>query len=624
MYRAPGNSPQSVSTSDTVILFTTTNSLGSVVTASLTSTFPSQLSGLVTYTTDVTTTDSLGSTIVETSSAISSAAVNAPTSYANEATSAASFISNTISGAASNEPTPYTIEITSTDLSGSTIVGTSVVTSSPISTAPQSTGTSSIGSYPPANGQQYTTDGKTYEVTYGTDYPGDDLATPHVNSLAECLKACSDYVPDQTVEAGKPCIAASFGEGNVGGNCYLKYTISQINIGNGGFAVGRNIDFAIPAQASTVSYVQYPSTTSSPLAGQSVLQTSSATSNAVSTSGVAVSTGTSGSSLSLLPSASSSSLAAPASSSLPLDQPSTIPATSSSYALAASSLFSASSTTIGSPAAASSIVASADTSSSAAATSSPIAPESSPVAAASTIGVTIQSSASAPSSTAAISPYPLVESPPPNCGGSTPNGDSTSYTDVFGFTYNIRCGLEITGQNADQDAHADTFEGCLEYCSLLEGCIAVTYLDGNNADNTNSNCYPYYVFTAYRSTGLTQTFSGVNVNGASPGAISNEDLCDGSSTSPFGPDTFGNCYAFTCDQYLSYDTSTELYATDQTTLESCLTYCSTYTDCVAVDFFGPHVEGTRDDPNCIPIRAVDATSIATGTSTAYAQATPCS
>lgn len=175
------------------------------------------------------------------------------------------------------------------------------------------------------------------------------------------------------------------------------------------------------------------------------------------------------------------------------------------------------------------------------------------------------------------------------------------------------------------NAHADTFTKCLEYCSLLEGYIAVTYQDGNNAANDNANCYPYYSFTGYSTGGPSNVYSGVAIDGASIGAVGSEDLCGEGSASlnqnVFGPDTFGTCYYIGYGQYLTPKPT--LFATDMTSLEGCLTYCTIYDTCVAVDWLGPHTQGVRDVANCIPMAGMGSVSPEAPSTYQYAVATNC-
>ncbi len=93
---------------------------------------------------------------------------------------------------------------------------------------------------PKNNNTLYATGGQTYEIFCGFDFPGNDLPAVHTETLAACLGACSAYQPNKDVAGGAKCVAASWGEGNPGGNCYMKYKITEVNKNNGGLKAGRN------------------------------------------------------------------------------------------------------------------------------------------------------------------------------------------------------------------------------------------------------------------------------------------------------------------------------------------------------------------------------------------------
>lgn len=202
---------------------------------------------------------------------------------------------------------------------------------------------------------------------------------------------------------------------------------------------------------------------------------------------------------------------------------------------------------------------------------------------------------------------PTVNSPAPSCVPSSNYvGDNTDYLDYFGYTYYIRCSQNIQSTPTDQDAHADTFEDCLEYCSLLTDCIAVTYQDPPSLPSNTSNCHPSWDFDGYTPFVGGYIYNGVNVNGPSPGNIENQDLCSTSNeqgSSYDGEvyyDDFGVAWSIGCDTILVYSNAAALSATVTDTLASCIDYCSVYEDCSLVNWTGPHVNGTRNDPNCFP------------------------
>ena len=129
----------------------------------------------------------------------------------------------------------------------------------------------------------------------------------------------------------------------------------------------------------------------------------------------------------------------------------------------------------------------------------------------------------------------------------------------------------------------------------------------------------------YSTGGPTGVYSGVAVDGASTGDAASLDLCGADSGSltqgVYGPDTFSQCYFVGCGQYLT--PARELFATDMTTLEGCLTYCSFYNTCIGVDWLGPHTIGDHAQVNCIPIAATGTISAGAPSATQYALSTTC-
>ena len=101
--------------------------------------------------------------------------------------------------------------------------------------------TETTATCPKDNNTLYATGGQTYEVLCGFDFSYNDLPTVHADTLAACLGACSSYVPNQNVAGGAKCLAASWGPGNPGANCYLKFNVTQANA-NSGIQSGRNMN----------------------------------------------------------------------------------------------------------------------------------------------------------------------------------------------------------------------------------------------------------------------------------------------------------------------------------------------------------------------------------------------
>lgn len=224
------------------------------------------------------------------------------------------------------------------------------------------------------------------------------------------------------------------------------------------------------------------------------------------------------------------------------------------------------------------------------------------------------------SATNNVGPEPTVESPTPSCAKSANYvGNNTKYTDYFGYTYDIRCNLDLQSISTDDNAHADSFEECLEYCSLLTDCVAVTYQDPPSTPSNFSNCYPKWNFGGYvyNASSADGVYSGVNVNGASPGTLENQNLCtqDNQQGQSYDGttyyDDFGTPWTIGCDNAIAIIASAALSTTITDTLASCVDYCSRYDSCDMVNWIGPHTNGTANDPNCFPA-SVNGTAGAAG------------
>ena len=202
---------------------------------------------------------------------------------------------------------------------------------------------------------------------------------------------------------------------------------------------------------------------------------------------------------------------------------------------------------------------------------------------------------------------PTVASPSPSCVRSANYvGNNTKYIGYFGYTYDIRCNLDLQSTPADSEAYSDNFEGCLEYCSLLTGCVAITYHNPPAVPDNTSNCFPKWSFDGYVSSSIDGLYSAVNVNGPSPGTIEDQNLCTANNTQGASYngsayyDDFGTSWTIGCDGLLAVPGSTALFPTITDTLASCIDYCSIYDTCEVVNWIGPHTNGTTDDPNCFP------------------------
>ena len=201
--------------------------------------------------------------------------------------------------------------------------------------------------------------------------------------------------------------------------------------------------------------------------------------------------------------------------------------------------------------------------------------------------------------------------PTPSCVEATNyQGNNTEYTDVFGYTYDIRCNLDLLSTSTDHDAHAESFEDCLEYCSLLTDCVAVNYQDALYTPNNLSNCYPKWDFSGYAASATDGVYSGVNVNGSSPGTLKSQDLCTGDNMQGSSydgltyDDDYGTAWTIGCNSTLAISNATALATTVTDTLASCVDYCSRYDSCDMVNWTGPHINGTVNDPNCFPASAI--------------------
>lgn len=225
-------------------------------------------------------------------------------------------------------------------------------------------------------------------------------------------------------------------------------------------------------------------------------------------------------------------------------------------------------------------------------------------------GATTFNHGATPAINAGGGPEPTVTKRPSCVESSSYAGNNTKYSDFFGYTYDIRCNLDLRSTPTDSDAHADSFEDCLEYCSLLTNCIAVTYQDPPDSPKDVSNCFPKWSFGGYEASSAAGLYSGVNVNGASPGTLEIQNLCttdneqDASYDGLTYYDDFGTAWTIGCDTTLAIPNAVALFATITDTLASCVDYCSTYESCDMVNWTGPHTNGTLNQPNCFPASAI--------------------
>lgn len=380
-------------------------------------------------------------------------------------------------------------------------------------TAPTSAGsvnpTAATQPCPSSNGQPFIDQqGTVFDIACQVQYPGYDLTTPHYDTFQDCILACDNYVPDPAVANGQDCVAVSWGYGNVGGNCYLKYFIGEVRSGGPNDACARLHNTTLPSSMSSSSPSVPPTSTS-----QNV----------------------------------------------------PVPATTSS-----NTTWATTPTTLS--------------------TSNPL-----PVTS------TSSSSTFSPSAISGTADCP------------SQNGDI--YTDTFGNQYELHCGVEINGDNAQAAAHADTFEKCVAFCDLLPNCTAVTYPgDVGAGDAYRSNCYPYTSFINYIDNSNPTLRSARPLGGRSNTGtnFNNVTLCPSYDQRTF-TDPANHTYNIGCEQGL-YGAG-DLFATVLPTLEACATYCSLYNTCIGVTFTS-YIPGSRT-PNCYPRSTNAAVTSQAGNSTAY-------
>lgn len=165
-----------------------------------------------------------------------------------------------------------------------------------------------------------------------------------------------------------------------------------------------------------------------------------------------------------------------------------------------------------------------------------------------------------------------------SCSGS----NNTQYTDEFLTSYNITCGLDITGSNAVA-AHTDTFKKCISFCDFLSGCAGVIYQ--TSPASADSNCHPYSSFNGYSPVpGPSGLLAAVPAKG---GVVNNTlyyaQLCPYRAGQNI-TDRYGVTYTIGCEQVIS---GTDLPSTVVRSLNSCLLYCSLFSEgCAAVTFTG--------------------------------------
>ncbi|KAL8799428.1 MAG: hypothetical protein Q9182_005913 [Xanthomendoza sp. 2 TL-2023] len=253
----------------------------------------------------------------------------------------------------------------------------------------------------------------------------------------------------------------------------------------------------------------------------------------------------------------------------------------------------------------------------AASSSSPAAGPSSSISSRPPVVVPSSSSSSTPlavTSSTSTGVNPANTFAPPELSGSVrcPANNGSIYTDAVGQQWEVRCGQNIRGTNA-KAVHADSWEKCLQFCSILGSVVGVTY-PGGGSDNTNPqsiSCYPYNIFTEFTS-GAVPTLVAARPLNVSTGNYFNQDtLCPGYDNETY-TDYYGRVYEVRCDH--AYGGGTNLAPTITKSLEGCLSFCSIYNTCVGVTFT-QYIVGSRTD-NCFPKTALGEFTYQAGNSSA--------
>lgn len=195
-----------------------------------------------------------------------------------------------------------------------------------------------------------------------------------------------------------------------------------------------------------------------------------------------------------------------------------------------------------------------------------------------------------------VSDSPIAR--PPSC----PTSNNTIFRDIFGYDYHTKCGLSFVSEKGF-NVHSDTYVKCIQYCDLLEGCSAVSYVDPT--DSKDANCAPHNVFSGYSVIAAPSTqFAGVSGNGTSDGAVqADPELCDAyNGTSKI--DYFGYRFNIGCDQTLARipNPNTALAPAIANTLLGCVEYCAIYSGCHTVRFTG-FPSPVAGGANCFPYTA---------------------
>ena len=282
-----------------------------------------------------------------------------------------------------------------------------------------------------------------YLILCDTDLPGYDLAPYDGSDIADCISACSSYVP---TGAGQ-CVAVEFDTQATYNACKLKSNISIINRGDNQFA-----------QAAILVNEPYAPTI------QFVDQNNPASSTGMSLSTAAMSSMAGSSNL-------QSSIVQVQSSSIQVGVTSSSPVISSTPPI------------LSTP----SILPSSSSSSNVIVSSSALQPSASPLITSSSTSTPVSSTVASSSSTSSVTgclPQPTTTLCPAFSGETVNQG---------GFCYNIACSATLQGNILTGNSTiAASLSNCHGFCNLLNlalpfACIGVNFLD--NFQLGQDNCF---------------------------------------------------------------------------------------------------------------------------------------
>ncbi|KAL8884567.1 MAG: hypothetical protein Q9215_007417 [Flavoplaca cf. flavocitrina] len=369
---------------------------------------------------------------------------------------------------------------------------------------------------PSSNNEQYIDQlGFVYDIKCGCDYQFSDLSgATHQDYFADCLLACSRYVPNPDAAQGASCIGVSWGrpDYNSGANCYLKYRIERIRCGNADFCAAVKHTYTIPSDVISTYRDNTNPTATGPSFAASSAPPAIAPSSSVSQPPV------------VNPSSSTSRPAVASSSSFP---PAVLPPSSTQATFNPSNTFAPPqiSRTVSCPADNGTIYTDAWSQTWEVRCGMNIRGTNAKSVHADSwekclqfcdilgnvVGVTYPGGGGDNTNPLSVNCYPyqtfegfVAGAVPTLCGARPLNGSTGNffntvslcplynnevYTDAYSRTYQIRCDQTIGGTDL-AGTITKSLEGCLSYCSTYNTCTGVvftSYVEGNRNDN---NCFP--------------------------------------------------------------------------------------------------------------------------------------